>query len=71
MGEDVFFTCLLPLTNSGRDNGDIKILIMFVWYHDQDGAVKEVVEFMNVYSISQEDFDTIVGLSKLQVSAPT
>lgn len=32
----------------------------------KDGAVKEVVEFMNVYSISQEDFDTIVGLSKLQ-----
>ncbi|XP_061372402.1 replication factor C subunit 1 [Gastrolobium bilobum] len=29
-------------------------------------AVQEVVEFMNTYSISQEDFDTIVELSKFK-----
>ncbi|GLT93388.1 hypothetical protein SLE2022_111840 [Rubroshorea leprosula] len=32
----------------------------------KDEAVKQVVEFMNAYSISQEDFDTIVELSKFQ-----
>ncbi|XVF00079.1 hypothetical protein REPUB_Repub03eG0254700 [Reevesia pubescens] len=32
----------------------------------KDEAVKEVVEFMNAYSISQEDFDTVVELSKFQ-----
>ncbi|GAV92202.1 RFC1 domain-containing protein [Cephalotus follicularis] len=32
----------------------------------KDEAVKKVVEFMNVYSISQEDVDTIVELSKFQ-----
>ncbi|XWS74662.1 hypothetical protein CRYUN_Cryun01aG0017200 [Craigia yunnanensis] len=32
----------------------------------KDEAVKEVVEFMNAYSISQEDFDTVVELSKYQ-----
>ncbi|KAL4312171.1 hypothetical protein GQ457_01G045390 [Hibiscus cannabinus] len=32
----------------------------------KDEAVKQVLEFMNVYSISQEDFDTVVGLSKFQ-----
>ncbi|XVE68531.1 hypothetical protein DITRI_Ditri09bG0075500 [Diplodiscus trichospermus] len=32
----------------------------------KDEAVKEVVEFMNAYSISQDDFDTIVELSKFQ-----
>ncbi|KAH9659427.1 Replication factor C subunit 1 [Citrus sinensis] len=31
-----------------------------------DAAVKKVVEFMNAYSISQEDFDSIVELSKFQ-----
>ncbi|XVF24598.1 hypothetical protein REPUB_Repub13aG0141400 [Reevesia pubescens] len=35
-------------------------------YKPKDEAVKEVVEFMNAYSISQEDFDTIVELSKFQ-----
>ena len=34
----------------------------------QDEAVQEVVEFMNTYSISQDDFDTIVELSKYQVT---
>ena len=34
----------------------------------QDDAVQKVVEFMDLYSISQEDFDTIVELSKLKVS---
>ncbi|KAH9659438.1 Replication factor C subunit 1 [Citrus sinensis] len=33
---------------------------------EQDAAVKKVVEFMNAYSISQEDFDSIVELSKFQ-----
>ncbi|KAK2658900.1 hypothetical protein Ddye_005433 [Dipteronia dyeriana] len=32
----------------------------------KDEAVKKVVEFMNVYSINQGDFDTIVELSKFQ-----
>ncbi|KAI9107657.1 hypothetical protein K1719_021320 [Acacia pycnantha] len=32
----------------------------------KDEAVQKVVEFMNTYSISQEDFDTIVELSKFK-----
>ncbi|KAM1063946.1 hypothetical protein ACFX2A_028646 [Malus domestica] len=32
----------------------------------KDEAVQEVVEFMNTYSISQDDFDIIVELSKFQ-----
>ncbi|KAF3788634.1 Replication factor C subunit 1 [Nymphaea thermarum] len=32
----------------------------------KDAAVQEVVEFMDAYSMSQEDFDTIVELSKFQ-----
>lgn len=36
----------------------------------QDEAVREVVDFMNTYSISQEDFDTIVELSKFKVVLP-
>lgn len=32
----------------------------------KDKAVTEVVEFMNLYSISQEDFDTVVELSKFK-----
>ncbi|GMH01818.1 hypothetical protein Nepgr_003657 [Nepenthes gracilis] len=32
----------------------------------KDEAVKKVVEFMDVYSINQEDFDTIVDLSKFK-----
>ncbi|GLT50030.1 hypothetical protein SLA2020_235420 [Shorea laevis] len=32
----------------------------------KDEAVERVVDFMNAYSISQEDFDTIVELSKFQ-----
>lgn len=32
----------------------------------KDDAVQKVVEFMDLYSISQEDFDTIVELSKFQ-----
>ncbi|KAB1215676.1 Replication factor C subunit 1 [Morella rubra] len=32
----------------------------------KDEAVQKVVEFMNIYSISQEDFDTIVELSKFK-----
>ncbi|GMN28499.1 hypothetical protein TIFTF001_041180 [Ficus carica] len=33
---------------------------------NQDEAVREVVDFMNTYSISQDDFDTIVELSKFK-----
>ena len=44
--------------------------IYSIW-NDQDEAVQNVVEFMNIYSISQEDFDTIVELSKFQVPLPT
>lgn len=33
----------------------------------QDEAVSEVVEFMNSYSISQEDYDTIMELAKFKV----
>lgn len=35
----------------------------------QDAAVQKVVEFMDAYSLSQEDFDTIVELSKFQVGS--
>ncbi|XP_022765613.1 replication factor C subunit 1 isoform X3 [Durio zibethinus] len=49
-----YLTALLKrLTNPLRDK-------------PKDEAVKEVVEFMNAYSISQEDFDTVVELSKFQ-----
>jgi predicted XRE-type DNA-binding protein len=34
----------------------------------QDEAVQKVVEFMDTYSLSQEDFDTIVEVSKFKVS---
>jgi hypothetical protein len=34
----------------------------------QDEAVQKVVEFMDTYSLSQEDFDTIVEISKFKVS---
>ena len=34
----------------------------------QDEAVEKVVEFMDFYSISQEDFDTVVEISKFKVS---
>ena len=44
--------------------------IYSIW-DDQDEAVQKVVEFMNIYSISQEDFDTIVELSKFQVPLHT
>ena len=30
--------------------------------------MREVVDFMNTYSISQDDFDTIVELSKFKVA---
>jgi replication factor C subunit 1 len=33
----------------------------------KDEAVSEVVDFMNSYSISQEDFDTILELGKFKV----
>jgi hypothetical protein len=42
--------------------------LFFAWTVNQDEAVEKVVEFMNVYSISQEDMDTIVELSKFQVA---
>lgn len=33
----------------------------------QDEAVEKVVEFMDAYSINQEDFDAVVEMSKFQV----
>ena len=41
--------------------------VTFSCGNDQDQAVQKVVEFMNIYSINQEDFDTIVELSKFKV----
>ena len=41
---------------------------IILWHHHQDEAVREVVNFMNTYSISQDDFDTIVELSKFKVA---
>ena len=43
------------------------ICIYSIWDDDQDGAAQKFVEFMNMYSISWEDFSTIVELSKFQV----
>lgn len=40
---------------------------IFSGNNDQDEAVEKVVEFMDTYSISQEDFDTIVEISKFRV----
>ncbi|KAK6228472.1 hypothetical protein SCA6_000812 [Theobroma cacao] len=50
---DYLTVLLTQLTNPLRDK-------------PKDEAVKQVVEFMNAYSISQEDFDTVVELSKFQ-----
>lgn len=41
---------------------------IILWHDNQDEAVREVVDFMNTYSISQDDFDTIVELSKFKVA---
>lgn len=38
-----------------------------MWIQYQDAAVQKVVDFMNAYSLSQEDFDTVVELSKFKV----
>jgi len=46
----------------------LNIIELPFWKNDQAEAVQQVVEFMNTYSISQEDFDTIVELSKFKVS---
>lgn len=35
----------------------------------QDEAVQKVVEFMDTYSLSQEDLDTIVEVSKFKVGS--
>lgn len=40
---------------------------IYVKIFTQDEAVSEVVEFMNSYSLSQEDFDTIMELAKFKV----
>lgn len=40
---------------------------IFAGNNYQDEAVEKVVEFMDSYSISQEDFDTTVELSKFKV----
>ena len=44
------------------------IFFIILWHDNQDEAVREVVDFMNTYSISQDDFDTIVELSKFKVA---
>lgn len=40
---------------------------IFAGNNYQDEAVEKVVEFMDSYSISQEDFDTTMELSKFKV----
>ncbi|KAK1398911.1 RFC1 domain-containing protein [Heracleum sosnowskyi] len=37
-----------------------------LWVLPKDEAVEKVVEFIDSYSISQEDFDAIVEISKFQ-----
>lgn len=44
-----------------------KMLMHLHIVYCQDEAVQKVVEFMDAYSISQEDYDTIVELSKFKV----
>ncbi|XP_024020317.1 replication factor C subunit 1 isoform X1 [Morus notabilis] len=60
-------------SNSGRGTLRIEYLTLLLKRLTEplrvlpkDGAVREVVDFMNTYSISQEDFDTIVELSKFK-----
>ncbi|XP_031254201.1 replication factor C subunit 1-like [Pistacia vera] len=60
-------------SNSGRETLRLEYLTLLLKQltdplreMPKDEAVKKVVDFMNVYSISQEDFDTIVELSKFQ-----
>ena len=45
------------------------MIVIFMSSLYQDAAVQKVVEFMDAYSLSQEDFDTIVELSKFQVGS--
>lgn len=42
-------------------------LLFVFWKHTQEVAVEKVVEFMDAYSLSQVDFDTVVELSKFKV----
>ncbi|XP_009366353.3 replication factor C subunit 1-like [Pyrus x bretschneideri] len=60
-------------SSSGRETLQVEYLSLLlkrlaVPLHElpKDEAVQEVVEFMNAYSIGQDDFDTIVELSKYQ-----
>lgn len=43
----------------------IKLILASV--ENQEEAVQSVVEFMDAYSLSQEDFDSILELSRFQV----
>ena len=43
------------------------LVILYVCKFTQDEAVQKVVEFMDTYCLSQEDFDTLVELSKFKV----
>lgn len=52
---------------NGLNNSFFTLSLSEVWTDHQDEAVREVVDFMNTYSISQEDFDTAVELSKYKV----
>lgn len=45
-----------------------RLNLLFYGLTCQDEAVEEVIEFMELYSISMEDFDTIVELSKFKVN---
>ncbi|KAA0061743.1 replication factor C subunit 1 [Cucumis melo var. makuwa] len=58
---------------SGREHLRVENLTLFLKRLTEplhtlpkDEAVKTVVEFMSLYSISQEDFDTVLELSKFQ-----
>ncbi|WRX12714.1 DNA replication factor RFC1 [Theobroma cacao] len=72
---DYLTVLLTQLTNPLRDKPKhcvtqgrpyVLLQVMVSSRGPHDEAVKQVVEFMNAYSISQEDFDTVVELSKFQ-----
>ncbi|GKB95628.1 replication factor C subunit 1 [Tanacetum coccineum] len=51
--------------NLGRYAG-FKLTFFSMLYDWQDEAVEKVVEFMDSYSISQEDLDSMMAMSKFQ-----
>lgn len=60
---DLFFFTVVGISGLLADAGLLR-------YKYQDEAVAQVVEFMSTYSISQEDFETIMELSKFKVTSP-